>query len=240
MHAHRNGLLAGLFLVLGPFIASAQSFSVSPNPVATETTLDGNGGPIDILAETTLSNNTGEILDLHWERITNNKPPCWETSVADINIAYVPWVDESSFSMAPNAQFQLLVFAYPNYSGSGPYAGEAEVVLKVTNLNDTTESVLVSYFITLNGDVTCVTSVGETSETPVLLYPNPTSGEFRLTTDLKYDRVLIYDIRGKEVTQFGASIGPTYNVSDLPKGIYSVQLVSQDGQITEPSRLLKH
>ncbi len=70
------------------------------------------------------------------------------------------------------------------------------------------------------------------------IYPNPTTNSFQLNKAVK--SVSIYDITGKLVSEFKGSfkIGESFNVSDLNKGIYLIELKNEVGQKSN-SKLIK-
>ena len=62
------------------------------------------------------------------------------------------------------------------------------------------------------------------------LYPNPSNGQFTLEFDDASnlpDRVLMYDLNGRVVRELSSSVNTinSFDVSDLSKGTYFVQIV---------------
>ena len=64
------------------------------------------------------------------------------------------------------------------------------------------------------------------------IYPNPTSNQLRIDTELKPSEITIIDITGKTImtTKQNTNI---INVVDLSKGIYFIQLITEEGTVTE-------
>ncbi len=69
-------------------------------------------------------------------------------------------------------------------------------------------------------------------------YPNPVSDSFTINSNLK--ALNIYDITGKLVSKFRGSfkMGESYNISNLKKGIYLIELENEVGQKSS-SKLIK-
>jgi hypothetical protein len=82
----------------------------------------------------------------------------------------------------------------------------------------------------------------------VNIYPNPTSGSLNIFTDAQKSGVRemnIFDINGRKVAQLILSIHAglslnSYDVSHLPKGIYFVSLLGENGNSRVVEKLIKH
>jgi hypothetical protein len=59
------------------------------------------------------------------------------------------------------------------------------------------------------------------------LYPNPTSSQLFIESDITIDKIEILDISGRAVKTI---VKPSYSidVSDIPKGIYFLRLTTKD------------
>ena len=70
----------------------------------------------------------------------------------------------------------------------------------------------------------------ENSDLNVLkVYPNPAYATLNITSRIKLDKVIIYDITGRKVLVTHQS---TINVSDFNKGYYLVKIYLEDGSVT--------
>ena len=56
------------------------------------------------------------------------------------------------------------------------------------------------------------------------LSPNPANDFFKITTDEKISKVHIINMLGKIIKSFDASPGQTYDIAQLPAGVYFVKL----------------
>ena len=68
------------------------------------------------------------------------------------------------------------------------------------------------------------------------IYPNPTSDYFMLEGD-GVEKVVIYNIIGREVRSYKVTEGAKYTVTDLPEGIYIIRLISAAGLPVKTIRL---
>jgi hypothetical protein len=76
--------------------------------------------------------------------------------------------------------------------------------------------------------------LNETSEiiSEVQIYPNPTSHQLTIATDLAINEISIIDITGKTVKTIKENTN-TINVADLPTGIYFIQFITDEKTITK-------
>ena len=83
------------------------------------------------------------------------------------------------------------------------------------------------------------TSEARQFDSRVVVYPNPTADSFRLMLPSESQQakteVSVYDQSGKKVKSF--SLADSYNVSDLPKGMYTIKV--KDGQNIKATKLIK-
>lgn len=73
----------------------------------------------------------------------------------------------------------------------------------------------------------------------VSVYPNPTSDFFGISNSTEVAQVAIFNLVGKEMRSFKAEEGIKYNVSDLPNGMYLIQMTNHKKKIINTQRLHK-
>ena len=73
----------------------------------------------------------------------------------------------------------------------------------------------------------------------VELYPNPSSGQFTLTSNELVENLTIFSVLGKQVKQVNYNNGDYVDVSDLAEGLYLVALQDEEGRIMKTLRLSK-
>lgn len=71
------------------------------------------------------------------------------------------------------------------------------------------------------------------------LYPNPTTDYISLNDNDQVDELVVYNLLGRQVRRFTYAKGEKYNVEDLPKGMYLVQLLAKGDRILNTQRLSK-
>jgi hypothetical protein len=102
--------------------------------------------------------------------------------------------------------------------------GDTKNPRTVTVMQDTT---FTAYFETgASGSMTA-----ELAASGVVLYPNPVRSVLHLRSTVPVERICIYNLNGQQV-KFLVSPGREVNVSDLPRGLYFVRLITADGNET--------
>ncbi len=241
----KNLLLLLSFITVFSAAVVAQNYTVTPNPASGSADLDNPATlPDDVVAEAHITNNTSDSLFLRWERIINDKPDSWETAVCDVNLCYFPTVSTKEFILPPNfADGQMLVHAYPGkepggIDENGAVPGTAHVKIKITNLNDAADSLITEYNITVTGSP--ITSISEVELKALKIFPNPASGYFRLTETQEIKALVVYNILGRKVRTFDVTSNQSYNISDLPNGVYLVGMIDGDQKTVKTLRMQKH
>ena len=204
------------------FIVQAQTFTVTPNPASIEVDLNTASNPYEIVAESMIQNNTSDTLYLKWERIVNDKPDCWETSVFGVWIQSPPFVDSSEFDLYPNNDGFLSVYAFIDSEAGNSNAGEAEVVLKITNLHDATDTLLVEFNFLATGNNNCTTGISEIEYEALQIYPNPITDFFNLSETQDVEYLMVYNMMGNQIYQYNVTPSQNYDVGDLPYGVYLI------------------
>ncbi len=69
------------------------------------------------------------------------------------------------------------------------------------------------------------------AKSKLLLYPNPTTKELIINIDQNFTALIMVDITGKIIKSFTEKVN-RIDVADLPKGIYFIQLIREEGIIT--------
>lgn len=77
-------------------------------------------------------------------------------------------------------------------------------------------------------------------ENNIAVYPNPATEFIKLKDVRGVGAIKIYNLIGREVKTFTSiAKGSAYNVSDLPNGMYLVQLIDLGGKIKATHRMNK-
>ena len=117
----------------------------------------------------------------------------------------------------------------PSYTVSPSSAGNVEYVVIATDENGCVSS------DTVNITVLDCSSVGDILEFPVILFPNPTDGDFVVKhqsnqNDIK--SISIFDVRtrlisSRETSYSNGHLNERFDISTFRSGIYFVQLITE-------------
>lgn len=88
------------------------------------------------------------------------------------------------------------------------------------------------------------TASSNQTSTPVVkniikIYPNPAFNFIGLNKATGISSIIIYNLVGRKMKKFMAQKGERYNISDLPRGMYLVQLRGKDGKVVTTQRMSK-
>ena len=76
--------------------------------------------------------------------------------------------------------------------------------------------------------------------TAISIFPNPATHYFKVTNNDNIQQLVVTDLLGKKVKMFSYASEKQYNVQDLRKGMYLVQIISKDQKIMKIQRLIKN
>jgi len=70
----------------------------------------------------------------------------------------------------------------------------------------------------------------------VKIYPNPAFNFIGLNNISDIGSIIIYNLVGRKMKKFTPQKGERYDIADLPRGMYLVQLLGKDGKVvtTQP------
>lgn len=73
----------------------------------------------------------------------------------------------------------------------------------------------------------------------IKIYPNPAINFIGLNEVAGVASIVVYNLVGRKMKNFNALKGEKYNISDLPKGMYLVQLKGTNGKVLTTQRMSK-
>ncbi|MBL7815713.1 MAG: T9SS type A sorting domain-containing protein [Saprospiraceae bacterium] len=220
------------FLVVNIFVLRGYSQTLTITPGIVNTSV--NPDSFEVKGKATLKNTSAQTKRVVWQRNIISKPSAWQVLVCDINQCWTSGVSVSpdTIVLAPNGTSNLDVYIRP--SGA---SGAATVELKATEVGNATNTVTGRYLFTSSTGIKEYTYKGSPS---VRIYPNPTTDYFMLSDDNDVvERVIVYNIIGRQVKSYKAVNNTKYSVNDLPEGIYVIRLQNANGMTVKTIRLNK-
>jgi hypothetical protein len=222
------------------FQIHAQDLVFSPEPVEVIDYADPNDPHFELVAYSTLTNTGSETLSISWDRFIDGAPYGWNIRICDNVQCY----EEPVYSnMAEDLGVEAPVTLMPGESTNidvhikpKGLSGDGDVRVDVSVIGDADGEIAASNTYTFRS---LVTNVREAEKIKFDIYPNPTSDYFQIKGTQEVDRVVIYNIVGKEVRAFDVAPGMRYDLHDLPNGLYLASLMSNEKGILKTLRLAK-
>ena len=187
----------------------------------------------EIRGKATLKNTSSQTKRIVWQRNIISLPNGWQSLVCDINQCWTSGVSASpdTIILVANGTSNLDAYIRPNQ-----ISGSATIELKAAEVGNATNTVTGRYLFTTTTNTREVSK----SNNSFKIYPNPTTDYFMLNDDDDVvNRVVIYNIIGRQVRSFNVVDNSKYYVNDLPEGIYIVRLLNNSGNTVKTIRLNK-
>ena len=73
----------------------------------------------------------------------------------------------------------------------------------------------------------------------IKIYPNPAFNSIGLNNISGIGSIIIYNLVGRKMKKFITQKGERYDIADLPRGMYLVQLLGDDGKVVTTQRMSK-
>lgn len=73
----------------------------------------------------------------------------------------------------------------------------------------------------------------------ISIYPNPTTKFFSVSNDENVNTVVVFNLVGRKMKTYEAIRGSRYDVSELPNGMYLVQLLDDKQKVITTQRISK-
>lgn len=176
----------------------------------------------------TLTNTSSSTKTVQWNR-TENIPMGWYSYVCDKELCYLPSAGTATFSMTAGEEVAMKLTAYADAAGTG------EITLDMFDVDNNAD--IVSTTFNLNA---ILTDVEDFDIAVVKIYPNPATDFIKITNADGIETMEIYNLIGKKVGSFNnINTFDTYNVSDLPNGMYLVRLLDEDNEVLGTKRISK-
>ncbi len=219
-------LFANTFILRGQ---SQVTLTITPGIVNSSVHPDS----FEIKGKATLKNTSSQTKRIVWQRNIISLPNGWQSLVCDINQCWTSGVNASpdTIVLSANGTSNLDAYIRPNQ-----ISGSATIELKATEVGNTANTVTGRYLFTTT---TSSREVSKSSSS-LKIYPNPTTDYFMLSDDSDViERVVIYNIIGRQVRNYNVVDNFKYSVNDLPEGLYIIRLLNSSGNTVKTIRLNK-
>jgi Secretion system C-terminal sorting domain len=185
---------------------------------------------VEIRAKATIKNTSTTTKKFTWKRSVLSLTSGWTSNVCDSKGCWTSSVDIAPeiIELAPNATSNLDVYIHPEKK-----QGAATIEVKVFEVGNETNTVTGRWLFS----TTTRAKEINTNNPNIRIYPNPTIDYFQITEDDGIDKVVIYNIIGRQMRTYKVTDNGKYNVNDLPEGLYIIRLLSANGATVKTIRL---
>jgi Secretion system C-terminal sorting domain len=186
----------------------------------------------EIRAKATLKNTSTATKKFTWTRSIKSMTAGWACLVCDKNTCWAASVN------APLDQIELAAGATSNidvYIRPDKKMGAAAVEVKIFEVGNETNTVTGKY----NFSTTTRTRDLKDNGNTLRIYPNPSVDFFQITDNDLVEKVVVYNIIGRQMRSYKATDGMKYTVNDLPDGLYIIRLLNSSGATVKTVRLSK-
>lgn len=220
-------ILLLLFVSLSTFSVVAQTLSFEQPLYKDEADLSKDA----YKAYNRVQNTGDKELSVRWIREVNMVPKGWISTVCDTNTCYRAVIDSADFKIQPNSSSPV----NPNIFFASPERGTATITIRVVEIGNRSNSAVSTFKIDSKNTVS---TYDELSSKNIRLYPNPGSLEFRVKSFEPIGKIVLMDMLGKVVREYRGS-QYSYDVSDLPDGIYLATVIGENGETLKTLRYSK-
>lgn len=170
------------------------------------------GAPGNILYDyARLINSGNDPVSIGVKKLQQNLPANWQTAFC-ADVCYSPTDDSITLILAPQ---DTLLFSLDFITASLPDSGSVKVGFR--NTNDLTNFFQVSFKAR-----TFPTSISETCELEILLYPNPTSDFLKIEYNEKDIQLKLFSMHGEMLC--GPVSSNVMDLRGLPTGLYFIHI----------------
>lgn len=235
----KNLLLFSFLLIFTLSIEAQITLTFQPDTISVSDYIDLNDNEYELVGYATVTNTSDEAFSLRWNRVTENAPAQWDVQICDVNFCYepdvfsnfVPGEVEIPVLLEPGASTNMDVHLKPRGA-----SGTGRVTIEITSTDNLDEVITTG---TYDFEALVVTSTNDLNTTPLTVFPNPTADYFNIRGGNGVDRVVLYNVLGREMRSFNVAPGQRYYIGDLPNGLYLASMVDNNKGIVKTLRLKK-
>ncbi len=236
-----------LFTVLSVLLAlplqAQDGLLIEPATIKKQVIADLSDLSYEEVAKVTITNPNDEAVSLVWDKVVMYQPVVWETQICDKVASYPPQVVtnvdplqgiDAPVVLQAGESFELYFTLLPYGS-----TGQSRIEVPFRSLSNP-DDILATATFQINIINESETAIYSGSQSRPRLYPNPVIDRFFLAGAPDLSRLEIFNTLGGRVKVFrNPQPGDSFNVSDLPQGVYLVSLVGEDGKVVRTLRLLR-
>jgi hypothetical protein len=206
-------------------IAQVSNFKITPDSLVVDAEASEDGIKLDFEVKN-LSKSPRTIV---WERLVVGITKDWETSVCDPENCFGPPKSSSEFLLQGDGVGAMVLDAYPYGK-----AGFAYVKMKFYDKAMPTAASFARFRFNAKP-----LNIAEASAEKLRVFPNPTSDMFVLEGNAPVETVQIVNMMGQVVKTFNYTENDIYEVQDLIKGTYMINLIGEGQKRLAVKRLVK-
>jgi hypothetical protein len=222
-------LLSFCFISLFLLRGGAQTLSLIPQTSNVSVNIDS----FEVRAKVTLKNTSNQTKRFAWQRNILSMTSTWQSMVCDMK-------GGCSFNNASSEKIELAPNATANFEivvRANRQLGAATIEFRALEIGNES-NVATSRF--LFSTATGLRDYSKVNTGGVRIYPNPALDFFMLMDENSVvDRVVVYNIIGRQVKNIKAVENIKYAINDLPEGIYIIRLLNTNGVTIKTVRLNK-
>ncbi len=187
----------------------------------------------EVKGRMTLVNTSNQSKKFVWQRQVTTLTSGWYCMVCEKNQCWAAATPSplDYIDLAAGATANLDIYVRPDKK-----AGTAAVDIRVYEVGNEANAVSGKYFFSSN-------MKAKDSKLPndvdINIFPNPAIDFFMLPDNSGVDKIVIYNIIGRQMRSIKTYEGAKYNINDLPEGFYIVRLLNVNGSTIKTIRLNK-
>lgn len=186
----------------------------------------------EVKGRMTIMNTSNQAKKFVWQRQVTALTNGWYCMVCEKNQCWAAATPSplDYIDLAAGASANLDIYVRPEKK-----AGTAAVDIKVYEVGNEANAISGKYFFSSYIKV----KDNRVNDTDINIYPNPAIDFFMLPDNSSVDKIVIYNIIGRQMRSIKAYDGVKYNINDLPEGFYIVRLLNVNGVTIKTIRLNK-
>ncbi len=193
-----------------------------------------NPDSFEVKGRMTIKNTSTQTKKFTWQRYVSNLTTGWYCLVCEKNQCWAAATPSplDYIELAPGASSNLDIFVRPDKK-----AGSALVDIKVFEIGNEANVVTGKYTF---ATTTKAKDLKVIEGADINIYPNPAVDFFMIPENSGVEKIVIYNIIGRQMRSFKAVDGNKYYINDLPEGIYIIRLLNTNGATVKTARLSKN